>query len=144
MTVARGGAGFDSEQEAQHSSRLASASDIRNGFRYGRLRDRQNGWQGWALCLMWCFIDVCWYWIGYVENEAARHGIGLGRAASMNGRGARAPLSFSYDAERQGIAQTKRVNRPDRLSQGAGRLRRSVGQSTFGTEIKGQICPIKC
>ena len=57
MTVSRGGVGFDSEQETQFSSRPASASDVRNGFRHGRLRDRQNGWQGWALCLR-RFMDV--------------------------------------------------------------------------------------
>ena len=58
MTVSRGGVGFDSEQETQFSSRPARASDVRNGFRHGRLRDRQNGWQGWALCLRRWFMDV--------------------------------------------------------------------------------------
>ena len=57
MTVSRGGVGFDSEQETQLSSQPASASDVRNGFRHGRRRDRQNGWQGWALCLR-RFMDV--------------------------------------------------------------------------------------
>jgi len=57
VTVSRGGVGFDSEQETQFSSRPARASDVRNGFRHGRLRDRQNGWQGWALCLR-RFMDV--------------------------------------------------------------------------------------
>ena len=57
MTVSRGGVGFDSEQETQFSSKPARASDVRNGFRHGRRRDRQNGWQGWALCLM-RFMDV--------------------------------------------------------------------------------------
>jgi hypothetical protein len=58
VTVTRGGAGFDSEQDTQVSSRPASASDIRNGFRYGRPRDRQNGWQGWALCFRRWFMVV--------------------------------------------------------------------------------------
>ena len=58
MTVSRGGVGFDSEQETQVSSRPARASDVRNGFRHGRRRDRQNGWQGWALCLRRWFMDV--------------------------------------------------------------------------------------
>lgn len=58
MTVSRGGVGFDSEQETQVSSKPASASDVRNGFRHGRRRDRQNGWQGWALCLRRWFMDV--------------------------------------------------------------------------------------
>ena len=58
MTVTRGGVGFDSEQETQASSKPARAIDIRNGFRYGRPRDRQNGWQGWALCLRRWFMDV--------------------------------------------------------------------------------------
>ena len=57
VTVTRGGVGFDSEQETQVSSKPARASDIRNGFRYGRLRDRQNGWLGWALCLLRWFMD---------------------------------------------------------------------------------------
>jgi hypothetical protein len=58
VTVSRGGVGFDSEQETQVSSKPASASDVRNGFRHGRRRDRQNGWQGWALCLRRWFMDV--------------------------------------------------------------------------------------
>ena len=58
MTVSRGGVGFDSEQETQFSSKPARASDVRNGFRHGRLRDRQNGWQGWALCLRRWFMVV--------------------------------------------------------------------------------------
>ncbi len=58
MTVSRGGVGFDSEQETQFSSKPARASDVRNGFRHGRLRDRQNGWQGWTLCLRRWFMDV--------------------------------------------------------------------------------------
>ena len=57
VTVTRGGVGFASEQETQVSSKPASASDIKNGFRYGRLRDRQNGGQGWALCLRRWFMD---------------------------------------------------------------------------------------
>ena len=57
MTVSRGGVGFDSEQETQFSSKPARASDVRNGFRHGRRRDRQTGWQGWALCLR-RFMDV--------------------------------------------------------------------------------------
>lgn len=58
MTVTRGGVGFDSEQETLVSTKPASASDVRNGFRYGRPRDRQDGWQGWALCLRRWFMDV--------------------------------------------------------------------------------------
>ena len=81
MTASRGGVGFDSEQETQVSSKPARASDIRNGFRYGRLRDRQNGWQGWALCLRRWFMDVL------VFDVLVLFGLKTKKPATGQGRG---------------------------------------------------------
>lgn len=79
VTVSRGGVGFDSEQETQVSSKPASASDVRNGFRHGRRRDRQNGWQGWALCLRRWFMDV----LELVVLETKQPATGLDRGGLL-------------------------------------------------------------